>query len=65
MSSQKERGFMEWLPLNEYANTHGISISTLRRRIKTGRLAFNSKMENITFLLRLLRGQRGQKGQKE
>ena len=40
---------MEWLPLNEYANTHGISVSTLRRRIKTGNVVF--RLQNGKYYL--------------
>ena len=40
---------MEWLALNEYASTHGISISTLRRRIKTGSVLF--KLQNGKYYI--------------
>jgi len=29
-----------WLPLNEYANRHKLSVSTLRRRIKSQKIKF-------------------------
>ena len=33
----------QWIPLIEYSQKHNISISTLRRRIRAGSIAFNLK----------------------
>jgi hypothetical protein len=39
-----------WLPITEYAQRRGISISTLRRKIKASELEF--KMEDGRYLIR-------------
>jgi hypothetical protein len=38
-----------WLPLNDYANKHHISISTLRRRIKSNKIQF--KLEDGKYFI--------------
>lgn len=40
----------QWIPLTEYSRDHGVSISTLRRRIKTGDIEY--KLEEGKYLLR-------------
>lgn len=40
----------KWIPLTEYSRAHGLSISTLRRRIKTGELEY--KLEDGKYLIK-------------
>jgi predicted site-specific integrase-resolvase len=39
----------KWLPLNDYANQHQISVSTLRRRIKTNKIKY--KLEDGKYFI--------------
>ena len=40
----------QWIPLTEYSRTHGLSISTLRRRIKAGEIEY--KLEDGKYMLK-------------
>ena len=40
----------QWIPLTEYSRANGLSISTLRRRIKAGEIEF--KLEDGKYLLK-------------
>ena len=39
----------KWLPLNDYANRHQVSVSTLRRRIKSNKIKY--KLEDGKYFL--------------